>query len=99
MPRRPPNRIALELLDCIDEKGGRASKWDMVKILGTEAQFRQWMDEFLCKDRFVEEIHESNHSFYRKTANGELLHKLLANGKVVHALLRVSGRRLRDVKQ
>jgi len=36
-----------------------ASKWDLVKILGTEAQFRQWIDNFLIKDKFVEEMCES----------------------------------------
>lgn len=94
-PRRAPNRIALELLDCIDEKGGRASKWDLIKILGNESQFQQWVNGFLSKDKFVEEIRESSHYFYRKTENGELFHKLLRNGKVVQALLRVSGKRLR----
>ncbi len=94
-PRRLPNRIALELLDCIDEKNGRASKWDLIKILGNESQFQQWVNEFLLKDKFIMEIHESNHYFYRKTENGELLHKLLINGKVVQALLRVTGKRLR----
>jgi len=39
-PRRAPTTIALELLDCIDEKGGRASKWDLIKIVGNEAQFQ-----------------------------------------------------------
>lgn len=94
-PRRPPHRIALELLDCIDDKGGRASKWDLIKILGNESQFQQWVNAFLLKDKFIVEIRESNHYFYRKTKNGALFHKLLINGKVIQALLRVSGKRLR----
>ena len=95
-PRREPEIIALELLDCIDQKNGRASKWDLIKILGNEAQFRQWVDNFLVKDKFIEERRESNHYYYGKTENGELLHKLLKNGRIIRALLKVSGKRLRS---
>jgi predicted transcriptional regulator len=94
-PRRPPSRIALELLDCIDEKEGKASKWDLIKILGNESQFQHWVTNFLVKDRFIKEIQEANRSFYCKTENGEFFHRLLKNGKIVQALLRVSGKRLR----
>ena len=94
-PRRAPSSIALELLDCIDEKGGRASKWDLIKIVGNEAQFQHWITGFLCKDKLIKEIQEANHCFYEKTENGELFHRLLKNGKVVQALLRVGGKRLR----
>ncbi len=94
-PRRAPTTIALELLDCIDDKGGRASKWDLIKIVGNEAQFQQWINDFLYKEKLIEEIRESNHSYYEKTESGELFHKLLRNGKVVRALLRVRGKRLR----
>ena len=94
-PRRAPARIALELFDCIDEKNGKASKWDLIKVVGTESQFHYWIEEFLLRDKFVEEQRESNRYFYRKTDAGELLHRLLKNGKIMHALLRVSGKRLR----
>ena len=94
-PRRPPSRIALELLDCIDQKEGKASKWDLIKILGNESQFQHWVTNFLVKDRFIKEIQESNRNFYCKTENGEFFHRLLKNGKIVQALLRVSGKRLR----
>ena len=46
--------------------------------------------EFLLKDKFVEEQQKSSRYFYKKTDAGDLLHKLLKNGKVMHALLRVS---------
>jgi len=39
----------------------KALKWDLVEILGNEAQFRQWMDNFLIKDRFIEKTRESGH--------------------------------------
>ena len=94
-PRRAPARIALELFDCIDEKSGKASKWDLIKVVGTESQFHYWIEEFLLRDKFVEEQRKSNRYFYKKTEAGELLHRLLKNGKIMHALLRVSGKRLR----
>ena len=94
-PRRDPSRIALELLDCIDKKEGRATKWDLIKILGNEAQFTLWVTDFLVKDRFLMELSESRNYFYRKTEIGDLFHRLLRNGKIIDALLRVSGKRLR----
>jgi len=94
-PRRAPARIALELLDCIDERNGEASKWDLIKVVGTESQFHYWIEEFLLRGKFVEEKQRTNHYSYRKTEAGELLHKLLKSGKIMHALLRVSGKRLR----
>jgi predicted transcriptional regulator len=95
IPRRSPDIIALEILDCIDQKQGKASKWDLIKILGNEAQFRQWMIGFLIKDKFIEEIHVSRRYYYRKTKNGNLFHQLLRNGNMIRALLRISGKRLR----
>jgi predicted transcriptional regulator len=95
IPRRKPSKIALEILDCIDQKNGKASKWDLIKILGNESQFQHWITNFLIKDKFIKEIEESKRSFYCKTETGEFFHKLLKNGKLVHALLRVSGKRLR----
>ena len=94
-PRRKPSRIALELLNCLDEKEGKASKWDLIKILGNESQFHYWVEEFLLKEKFVAEQQESSRCFYRKTETGELLHRLLENGKIMQAMLKVSGKRLR----
>jgi predicted transcriptional regulator len=94
-PRRKPARIALDLFDCIDDKNGAASKWDLIKVVGTESQFHYWIEKFLLHDKFIEEKRTENRSFYRKTDAGELLHRLLKNGKILHALLRVSGKRLR----
>lgn len=94
-PRRTPTRIASDLFDCIDERNGKASRWDLIKVVGTESQFHYWVEEFLLRDKFVEEHHESNRCFYKKTETGKLLHRLLKNGKIMQALLRVSGKRLR----
>jgi len=96
-PRRDPSTIALELFDCIDQKKGRATKWDLIKILGNESQFNHWIKNFLAKDKFIEEIKESRYRFYRKTESGELFHRMLRNDKIIKALLRVSGKRLRTI--
>ena len=94
-PRRKPSIIALELPNCIDQNNARASKWDLIKILGNESQFQHWITEFLINDKFITVNQESNHVFYSKTQTGELLHRLLRNGKVLRAFLRLSGKRLR----
>jgi len=93
--RRKPARIALDLFDCIDERNGQASKWDLIKVVGTESQFHYWVEEFLLKDKFIEEKKKSKRYFYEKTEAGELLHRLLRNGKIMRAFLRVSGKRLK----
>ena len=85
----------MELLNCINQNNGRASKLDLIKIVGNESQFRHWVTEFLIKDKFITEKQESNHIFYMKTQTGELLHKLLKNGDLVRAFLKLSGKRLR----
>ena len=93
--RRKPARIALELLDCIDERNGKASKWDLIKVVGTESQFHYWIEEFLLRDRFIEGQSKANRHYYKKTETGELLHRLLRNGKILEAFLKISGKRLR----
>ena len=93
--RRTPAEIASDLFNCIDERNGAASKWDLIKIVGTESQFHFWVEEFLLKERFIEQQLESNHRFYKKTETGALLQRLLKNGKIMQALLRVSGKKLR----
>lgn len=93
--RRKPARIALDLFDCIDERNGEASKWDLIKVVGTESQFHYWVEEFLLKDKFVQTQIKGKRSLYKKTDAGKLLHRLLRNGKIMQAILRVSGKRLR----
>jgi len=47
--RRSPDTIALELLDCVAERG-EATKWDLIKVLGNDAQFRKWIDGFFLPE-------------------------------------------------
>ena len=93
--RRSPDVLALELLDCV-EKNGEATKWDLIKVLGNETQFRIWVEDFFLRDKVLLERREGRHYFYRKTERGELFHRLLKNASMVKLLSRVSARRLRQ---
>ena len=92
--RRTPDAIALELLDCVAEKG-EATKWDLVKVLGNDAQFRKWIDGFFLPEGVLKERREGRNYFYTMTERGELFHRLLKSGNVIKLFSRVSGRRLR----
>jgi len=92
--RRSPDAIALELLDCIEEKG-EVTKWDLIKVLGNETQFRIWIEEFFLREKVLLERREGGHYYYKKTERGELFHRLLKSGNLVKLFSSVSGRRLR----
>jgi hypothetical protein len=90
---RSPSEIALQLLDFIDNEG-KASKWELTKILGNTVQFRHWIDGFLLKDGHLKEIQEGRITYYSKTERGDLFHRLLKNGNIMRSFLRISGKRL-----
>lgn len=92
--RRSPNIIALEILDCIEGKG-EATKWDLIKVLGNETQFRIWIDDFFLPERVITERREGEHYHYRKTERGNMFHKLLKSGNLIKLLNSVSGRKLK----
>ena len=85
----------MDLFEIIQHKSNRASKWDLLKVVGTESQFHFWVEDFLVKDKFISVDEVEGHSFFGKTDSGELLHELLKNGRMMKAFLRVSGKRLR----
>ena len=91
---RDPVQIAHQLLGFIEKKG-RASRWDLIKILGNTRQFGHWIDGFLLKDRFIAEESGGSTRLYSLTPNGELLLRLLKNGNVMRSITRLGGRRLR----
>ncbi|NHI84185.1 MAG: hypothetical protein EAX81_07785 [Candidatus Thorarchaeota archaeon] len=93
-PRRSPDVIALELLNCVEENG-EATKWDLIKVLGNETQFRLWIEKFFLAERVLTERREGRRYYYKKTERGELFHKLLRSGNLIKLFSRVSGRRLR----
>ena len=87
---RTPDAIALEILDCVEEKG-EATKWDLIKVLGNDTQFGLWVDDFLIPEKVLEERRESRNYFFSKTERGELFHKLLQSGNLIKIFNRVSG--------
>lgn len=92
--RRTPDAIALQLLDRVEERG-EATKWDLIKVLGNEAQFKTWIEDFFLPEKVLEERREGRNYFYKKTERGELFHRLLKSGNLIKVFRRVSGRRLR----
>ena len=95
-PRRRPNEIAFEIFKCVEEKG-EVTRWDLIKILGTTAQFREWIDNFLLKSKFLEERHGGGHTFLKMTENGKDLYNLLKKDELMVAFSRLSGKRLRKL--
>jgi hypothetical protein len=93
-PRRSPEIIAFELLDCVEKKG-KASKWDLIKILGNETQFTLWIKNFFLHEKVLEELRKDRNYFYVKTKRGELFHTLLKNGNIIRIFNRINGKRLR----
>lgn len=93
-PRRSPDTIALELLNTVEERG-EATKWDLIKVLGNEAQFKIWIDNFFLPEKVLAERREGRYYFYMKTERGELFHTLLKRGNVIKLFTRISGRRLK----
>jgi predicted transcriptional regulator len=92
--RRSPDTIAFELLETVASKG-EATKWDLVKVLGNDTQFRLWVDDFLLPEKVLFERIEGRHYFYTLTERGELLYKLLKNGNIIRVFNRISGKRLK----
>ena len=93
-PRRSPAIIALKLLNCVEENG-EVTKWDLIKVLGNETQFRLWIENFLLPEKVLAERREGRYYFYTKTERGELFHRLLKSGNMIRLFNRVSGRRLK----
>jgi len=92
--RRTPDVIALELLDAVEERG-EATKWDLIKVLGNEAQFRKWVEGFMLSEKVLVERREGRNYYYRKTERGAQFHRLLRSGNLIRLFNRVSGGRLR----
>ncbi|UCD45570.1 MAG: hypothetical protein JSV27_03545 [Candidatus Bathyarchaeota archaeon] len=92
--RRTPDDIALQLLDRVEEKG-EATKWDLIKVLGNEAQFKLWVEDFLLPEKVLEERRDGRNYFFKKTERGELFHRLLRSGNLIKLFNRISGKRLR----
>ena len=92
--RRTPDTIAFEILDAVAVKG-EATKWDLIKVLGNDAQFRLWVEDFLLPDKVLEERRENRNYFYTLTERGELFYRVLQSGNMIRLFNRISGKRLK----
>ena len=92
--RRTPDTIAFEILDVVAVKG-EATKWDLIKVLGNDAQFRLWVEDFLLPDKVLEERREDRNYFYTLTERGELFYRVLQSGNMIRLFNRISGKRLK----
>jgi len=92
--RRTPDVIALELLDTVEMRG-EATKWDLIKVLGNDAQFKKWVEDFMLPEKVLTERRDGRNYYYTKTERGEQFHRLLRSGNLIKLFNRVSGRRLR----
>jgi wobble nucleotide-excising tRNase len=93
--RRSPRVIALEFLDEIDRKGGRALRHDLYKIAGSEAFLNRWLEGFFKHHNFLKEVKEGRKTFYIKTEEGQLFHNTLKDGRFFTAYRQISRRRFR----
>ena len=92
--RRSPEEIALELLNVFEEKT-EANKWDLIKVLGNDTQFKIWIEDFFLPENVLEEQREGRNYHYTMTERGKLFHRLLKSGNMIKIFNRVSGRRLK----
>jgi predicted transcriptional regulator len=90
---RTPVELAYEILKYI--KYNKASKWDLIKIVGNNRQFNHWVTGFLVYDGFVKEPNEDS-EFFSLTTEGEILLSLLKKGNLMSSLFKLNGRRLRN---
>lgn len=85
----------LRIFDEIDRKGGRALKWDLLKIVGSEAAFDRLIAGLLLKNRLLCEVKEGRRTCYSKTEDGQLFHKTLKNDYLLKTWARIGTKKLR----
>lgn len=95
MGKRSPRAIALDFLDEIDRRGGKASKYDLYKVAGSEAALHRWMKGFFLYHGFLEESKAGEKTIYKKTATGQLFHDTLKEGRFFSAYLQLSRKKFR----
>jgi len=85
----------LRIFDEIDKKGGKALKWDLLKIVGSEAAFDRLIAGLLIKNRLLCEVKEGRRTCYSKTEDGQLFHKTLQNDHLLKTWARIGTKKLR----
>ena len=97
-PRRTASEIAFDILKEVNEKG-EATRWDIIKIVGTSQQFRHWIENFFLPNNVLSERIEKGARifyYYSLTERGKLFLNLLKSGNMIELMWAVSGKRLRS---
>ena len=85
-----PKKI-LQYLDKIDERSGRITKMDFLRIAGNERLSNEWI-EYLLRCNLIIRIRENNREFYAKTDVGQKIHDALKLHPYVGTLFEDFGR-------
>ena len=85
----------LRIFDEIDRRGGKALKWDLLKIVGSEAAFDRLIADLLIKNKLIKVVDEGRRKYYTKTEDGLLFHKTLKNDFLLKTWARIGVKKIR----
>ncbi len=85
-------RRILEYLDRIDQSAGKASRMDLLRIAGNEANLNRMASYLIAQRLVVEATNQEGRLNYSKTDLGEKLHALLKGHEYFGSLLKDLGR-------
>ena len=85
-------RRILEYFDRIDQSAGKASRMDLLRIAGNEANLNRMASYLIAQRLVVEATNQEGRTNYSKTDLGEKLHALLKGHEYFGSLLKDLGR-------
>ena len=85
-------RRILEYFDRIDQSAGKASRMDLLRIAGNEANLNRMAGYLIAQRLVVESANQEGRINYSKTDLGEKLHALLKGHEYFGSLLKDLGR-------
>ena len=85
-------RRILEYFDRIDQSAGKASRMDLLRIAGNEANLNRMVGYLIAQRLVVEATNQEGRINYSKTDLGEKLHALLKGHEYFGSLLKDLGR-------
>jgi len=85
-------RRILEYFDRIDQSAGKASRMDLLRIAGNEANLNRMAGYLIAQRLVVEATNQEGRLNYSKTDLGEKLHALLKGHEYFGSLLKDLGR-------
>lgn len=85
----------LRIFDEIDRKGGKILKWDLIKMVGSEAAFNRLITKILIKNKLLQAAKEGRRTYYSKTEDGQLFHRTLRNNYLLKTWARIGIKKIR----